>query len=61
METAEIPEYKRRDVAIADASERPTSTQYDQYVYLLNLGKKHGYDGKGIAEESEFLIQDSLI
>jgi hypothetical protein len=61
LKNANLPEYKRRDVTIAEASERPTSTQYDQYVYLLSLGKKHGYDGKGIAEESEFLIQDSLI
>jgi hypothetical protein len=61
LKNADIPNYTRRDTSIADASERPTSTQYDQYVYLLQLGKKHQYDGKGIAEESEFLIQDSLI
>ncbi len=61
LEKAKLPTYKRRDVTIADASERPTSRQYDQYVYLLQLGKKYQYDGKGIAEESEFLIQDSLI
>ena len=59
--TVQIPPYKRRDTSIADASERPTSLQYDQYVHLLTLGKKHQYDGEGIAEESEFLIQDSLI
>ena len=61
LKKADIPTYTRRDTSIADASERPTKTQYDQYVYLLQLGKKHRYDGKGIAEESEFLIQDSLI
>jgi len=57
----ELPKYTRRDTSIADPSERPTSEQYDRYVYLLELGKKHQYDGKGIAEESPFLIQDSLI
>lgn len=56
-----LPKYERRDTSIADASERPTKAQYDRYVYLLELGKKHGYDGPGIAEESPFLIQDSLI
>jgi len=61
LKKANIPKYTRRDTSIADASERPTSTQYDEYVYLLQLGKKYGYDGEGIAEESEFLIQDSLI
>ena len=61
LENADIPQYKRRDINIADASERPTSKQYDQYVYLMLLGKKHRYDGPGIVEESEFLIQDTLV
>lgn len=61
LDSAHLPPYQRRDISIADASERPTSTQYDQYVYLLLLGKKHRYEGPGIAEESEFLIQDSLM
>lgn len=61
LEKASLPAYQRRDITIADASERPTALQYDQYVYLLQLGKKHLYDGPGIAEESEFLIQDCMI
>ena len=56
-----LPEYKRQDTNNADPSERPTKAQYDRYVYLLELGKKHQYDGVEIAEESPFLIQDSLI
>lgn len=56
-----LPAYTRRDTSIADASERPTSEQYDRYVYLLELGKKHQYDQVGIAEESPFLIQDSMM
>ncbi|MGB1120647.1 MAG: MGH1-like glycoside hydrolase domain-containing protein, partial [Saprospiraceae bacterium] len=61
LENANLPKYTRQDTKISDAKERPTSKQYDEYVYLLELGKRHQYDGKGIAEESEFLIQDSLI
>mgnify|MGYP001799388886 CR=1 FL=1 len=53
-----IPAYQRKDLDAADSSHRPTSYQYDRYVYLLELGKKHQYDGAGIAEESPFLIQD---
>ena len=41
--------------------ERPTSDQYDRYVYLLELGKKYQYDGKEIAEQSPFLIQDCMM
>lgn len=61
IDYATLPKYTRKDTSHADASERPTSEQYDRYVYLLELGKKHQYDGAGIAEESPFLIQDSLI
>lgn len=56
-----IPTYKRRDITIADKDERPTHEQYDRYVYLLELGKKYRYDGKQIAEESPFLIQDNMM
>ena len=57
----DLPPYERRDNKIADPSERPTSEQYDRYVYLLLLGKKHRYDGPGIAEESPVLIQDDMM
>jgi len=56
-----LPKYERRDTKLADSSERPTMDQYDRYVYLLQLGKTHQYDGKGIAEESPFLIQDCMM
>ncbi|MBK8556347.1 MAG: glycoside hydrolase [Lewinellaceae bacterium] len=55
-----IPEYERQDNKIADPSERPTQADYDRYVYLLELGKKHAYEGPGIAAESPFLVQDTL-
>lgn len=57
----DIPPYKRRDTSIAPKDERPTSYQYDRYVYLLELGKKNKYDEIGIFENSPFLIQDTLM
>jgi len=56
-----IPKYQRKDTAISDSSQRPTQDKYDRYVYLLELGKKYNYDGKQIAEESPFLIQDNMM
>ena len=56
-----IPSYQRRDTALANTDERPTQNQYDRYVYLLELGKKYKYDGRQIAEESPFLIQDNMM
>ena len=61
LSTIELPNYQRRDTSIADASERPTRRQYDQYVYLLELGKKYRYDGHEIAQTSEFLMQDVML
>ena len=58
---AELPYYERRDTSIAPKDERPTSYQYDRYVYLLQLGKKYRYDEIGIFEESPFLVQDTLM
>ena len=56
-----LPSYKRRDTSLAPADERPTSDQYDRYVYLLQLGKEHQYDGSEIYEQSPFLVQDTLM
>lgn len=61
IEPGSIPPYTRRDTTIANADERPTQDKYDRYVYLLELGKKYQYDGKQIAEESPFLIQDNMM
>ena len=61
IQPGSIPKYNRRDTSIANADERPTQEQYDRYVYLLELGKKYNYDGKQIAEESPFLIQDNMM
>ncbi len=56
----DIPPYRRIDNTIANPEERPTSFDYDRYVYLIDIGKKCGYDGKRIARESPFLIQDAM-
>lgn len=56
-----LPFYERRDTSLASSDERPTSYQYDRYVYLLELGKKYKYEEDGIFEESPFLIQDTLM
>lgn len=57
----ELPHYERRDTSIAPKDERPTAYQYDRYVYLLELGKRHQYDEAGIFAESPFLVQDTLM
>ncbi len=57
----DLPPYQRRDTNIANPEERPTKEQYDRYVYLLLLGQKYQYDGREIAQESPFLVQDDMM
>ncbi|MEM9664121.1 MAG: trehalase family glycosidase [Bacteroidota bacterium] len=61
IDPAMLPAYERRDTSLAPTDERPTSYQYDRYVYLMLLGKKYRYDEAGIFEESPFLVQDTLM
>jgi len=61
IDKSKLPRYKRKDTALSSSAERPTSDQYDRYVYLLELGKKYNYDDIGIFKESPFLVQDTLI
>ncbi len=60
IKPGDIPTYKRYDNLKADPSERPSDKDYDIYVYLMELGKKYNYDGRLIARESPFVIQDTL-
>ncbi len=57
----DLPAYQRRDTEIADPSERPTTFEYDRYVFLLEMGKRNMYEGSGIFDESPFKIQDTLM
>ncbi|MCK8521266.1 glycoside hydrolase [Aquimarina sp. D1M17] len=61
-ETMNPPEYtfERRDTTHVDASERPTKREYDHYLHIIEIAKKHNYNDKKIAEFSPFLIQDPL-
>ncbi|MEO0856596.1 MAG: trehalase family glycosidase [Bacteroidota bacterium] len=61
IEAGMLPTYERRDTSHAASEERPTSAQYDRFVYLLLLGKRHRYDEAGIFKESPFLVQDTLM
>jgi len=61
IDYSQLPAYTRQDTKLADAAERPTTAQYDRYVYLLQLGKNNRYDGPGIFAESPLLVQDTLM
>ncbi|MGB3464507.1 MAG: trehalase family glycosidase [Cyclobacteriaceae bacterium] len=60
VDQKELPHYKRVDNLKADPSHRPTDEDYMKYVYLMEIGRKSGYQGRDIEYNSPFLVQDTL-
>lgn len=52
--------FERRDTTHVDASERPSKREYDHYLHIIEIAKKHNYSDEKIAELSPFLVQDPL-
>jgi hypothetical protein len=53
-----MPPYARIDVSVVSADERPTSAEYDRYVWLVALLRDAGYDDATIQRTHPFLIKD---
>jgi hypothetical protein len=60
FDNLEISNYERQDLNSENVNFRPTKRDYDFYVHLLDIYKKHRYDDKAIEEECPFLVQDPL-
>jgi hypothetical protein len=56
----QIPVYHRVDTHTGLASDRPTSTTYDRFAYLVKLFRDRNYDETRIREVCPFLVQDVL-
>lgn len=52
--------FERRDTTLVDPSQRPSKSEYDHYLNIVDIAKKHHYDDAKIAEFSPFLVQDPL-
>jgi hypothetical protein len=53
--------YPRYDLQhVADPSERPASTEYDRYLWLVKLIKRAGCDERAIYRSHPFLVKDVL-
>jgi hypothetical protein len=60
LRAEQIPHYRRADIHTVSASDRPTSTAYDRFAYLVKLFADGGYDEAKIREDCPFLVQDVL-
>jgi glucosylglycerate hydrolase len=54
----DIPPYARTDVSLVGADERPTSAEYDRYLWLVALLRDARYDDEIIQRTHPFLIKD---
>lgn len=55
-----LPPYRRRDLAKADAADRPRDAAYDRFVYLALRYRDSGYDDGAILDEVPFAIAGPL-
>lgn len=55
-----LPPYQRKDTQFVAPEDRPEATDYDRYVYLVQLFYENHYDMKKINDVCPFQIQDVL-
>ena len=56
-----LPDYKRMDLDKGIPQEqRPSDEEYDRYVFLVDLFRRHRYDDSAIDSECPFKVQDIL-
>lgn len=57
-----VPPYTRRDTKhVADPSERPSQTEYDRFLWLVECLKRAKYSDAEIYKTHPFLIKDALM
>jgi glycogen debranching enzyme len=55
----DLPAYQRRDTRIVtDASQRPSTLEYDRYLWIVEELKRADYDDERIRESVSFLVSD---
>ncbi len=60
LKTAKLPPFKRKDNKIIDPEQRPKDEDYQRYIYLVELFKKHRYDERKIFHDCPFIVIDPL-
>lgn len=56
----EVPAYRRGDRAHVLAAERPFDADYDRFVHLIDVFRRHRYQPEALIAHSPFLVQDVL-
>ncbi|MDJ1015427.1 MAG: hypothetical protein QNJ35_02865 [Paracoccaceae bacterium] len=53
-----VGSYERRDLTHVDAAMRPTKADYDRYIWLVQRGRRLGWDESALAENRPFMVAD---
>ncbi|MEO0653296.1 MAG: hypothetical protein AAFY77_00355 [Pseudomonadota bacterium] len=53
-----VGEYTRRDTTHVDAAMRPTKYDYDRYIWLVQQGRRLGWDQAALRRENPFRVAD---
>ena len=55
-----LPEFQRGDTRYVAATERPNRTEYERFIYLIDVFRKLNYTPSELLKHSPFLAQDIL-
>ena len=59
---SDLPPYQRRDTRIVtDTSQRPSTVEYDRYLWIVEQLKRADYDDERIRESVSFLVTDGFM
>lgn len=60
IEPFDLPAYTRRDMTHVHPDERPRPQDYERFVFLIDRGRRVGWDDAHILREHPFLVQDVM-
>jgi Trehalase len=60
LRPGQIPQYRRADIHLVAAEDRPLDAAYDRFAYLVKLFADRDYDEARIKADCPFLVQDVL-
>ena len=61
LEPTGVGEYTRRDTSHVNPEMRPTKADYDRYIWLVQRGRRLGWDEAKMAEDRPFAVADPTL
>jgi glycogen debranching enzyme len=56
----DLPAFRRRDTQHVSLDERPVAEDYERFVYLIDLGRRMGWEPTQLLDAFPFLVQDVM-